>query len=68
MNLKKKWINHLQQNNMTYFEHMIFAMTYGVIAIFAGCLLIVHSILPCFFQYSGSSLVKKLNKGFSNDK
>ena len=29
MNLYKKWIQHLKQNNMTYFEHMIFAITYG---------------------------------------
>lgn len=47
---------------------MIFATTYGFLSIVAGCLLIIHSILPCFFQYSGSSLLKKLSKGFSNDK
>ena len=65
MNLKNKWIIHLKENNMSYYEHMLFAVAYGCTAMLAGICLIIHAILPCFFQYTGSNLVKKLVKVFS---
>jgi hypothetical protein len=64
MNIRKKWINHLKENNMTYLEHMIFALFYGVCCLLAGLYLIVHSVLPCFFPTAGSDLVNKLSKRF----
>ena len=67
MNLYKKWIQHLQENNMTYVEHLIFALFYGLSCIFAGLLLITHSVLPCFFPTAGSDLVKTLNQRFNRD-
>ena len=67
MNLYKKWIQHLRENNMTYLEHLIFALFYGVCCLLAGIYLIVHSILPCFFPTAGSDLVKKLSKRFSRE-
>lgn len=67
MGLYKKWVNHLKDNHMTYIEHMFFAMFYGFCCMFAGILLIIHSVLPCFFPTAGSNLVRKLNKRFSNE-
>lgn len=64
MNLYQKWIGHLKENNMYYIEHLIFALYYGILCLLAGFYLIVHSILPCFFQTAGSSLVNKLSKKF----
>ena len=64
MNLKKKWNNHLIENKMTYNEHMIFAMFYGVNCLIAGFYLIVHALLPCFFTTASSDLVQKLNDRF----
>ena len=64
MNLYKKWIQHLRENNMTYLEHLIFALFYGLCCIFAGTLLIIHSLFPCFFPRAGSNLVTKLSKRF----
>lgn len=58
MNLKKKWIDHLKENNMSYYEHMSFAMFYGFNCLAAGFFLIAHSIMPCFFQSAGSDLVR----------
>ena len=52
---------------MTYVGHLVFALFYGILCLLAGFYLIVHSILPCFFQSAGSNLVKKLNKRFSNE-
>ena len=63
-NLYKKWIEHLKKNNMTYIEHLMFALFYGLCCLLAGLYLIIHSILPCFFPTAGSDLVTKLNKRF----
>jgi hypothetical protein len=65
MNLKQRWIKHLQENNMTYLEHLIFALFYGSCCLLAGLLLIIHSVLPCFFPTAGSDLVTKLSKRFN---
>jgi hypothetical protein len=64
MNLSQKWIKHLQQNNMTYVEHLIFALFYGSCCLLAGLLLIIHATLPCFFPTAGSDLVTKLSQRF----
>lgn len=50
MTIKQKWINHLKENNMTYIEHMIFALFYGVCCLLTGTYLIIHAVLPCFSQ------------------
>lgn len=49
---------------MSYIEHFKFAFTHGVSCIFAGFLLIAHSIIPAVFEKAGSSLVNTLNKSF----
>lgn len=64
MNLYQKWIQHLKKNNMTYIEHFIFALFYGLCCLLAGVLLIIHSVLPCFFPTAGGDLVTKLSKRF----
>lgn len=64
MNLQKLWTDHLKENNMTYKEHLVFALFYGLCCLLAGTYLIVHSILPCFFPTAGSDLVTKLSKRF----
>jgi hypothetical protein len=43
---------------------MIFALYYGVLCLIAGLTLIIHSILPCFFQTTGSDLVSKMSRRF----
>jgi hypothetical protein len=67
MNIRKKWNNHLKENNMTYIEHLIFALYYGLCCLLAGFYLIVHSIFPCFFPTTGSDLVNKLSKRFGKN-
>lgn len=64
MNPLQKWKHHLKENNMSYIEHLIFALFYGILCLLAGFYLIVHSILPCFFATTGSDLVSKLSRKF----
>jgi len=62
--LTNKWKRHLIENNMTYREHLLFAVSHGLICLEAGLLLIIHGLLPCFFEHTGSFLVRKLKKSF----
>ena len=61
----KKSVEHLNDNNMGYWEHLKFASTHGARCIKAGVLLILHSIIPALFPRTGSILVNKLNKDFT---
>lgn len=63
--LIKKSIKHLKENNMGYWEHLKFAFSHGIRCIKAGVLLILHSIIPALFPKTGSKLVNKLNKDFT---
>ena len=62
----KKSVEHLKENNMGYWEHLLFASGHGIRCIKAGILLIIHSIIPAFFPKTGSILVNKLNKSFTD--
>lgn len=64
--LIKKSIEHLDANHMTYWQHFLFACSHGIRCIKAGALLIVHGIVPGLFPKTGSTLVKKLNKSFTD--
>ena len=60
-----KSIGHLKQNRMTYWEHFKFAFVNGLVCIKAGISLIIHSIVPAFFDKAGSNLTNELNKVFT---
>ncbi len=62
----KKTIKHLEDNDMTYWEHFRFAAGYGFACIYHGLLLIVHSLIPAYFALTGSKLTNKLNKVFTD--
>lgn len=51
---------HLEENNMTYYQHLKFAVFLGFVCVLAGMCLIIHAILPCFFQTAGGDLVQAL--------
>lgn len=64
MNLYKKLLQHLKENRMTYIEHLMFALYYSVLCLYAGFTLMIHSVLPCFYQTTGSDLVTKMSRRF----
>lgn len=61
----KKSLEHLEENEMSYWEHFDFACGHGLICIKAGLLLIIHSIIPGLFPRTGSILVTKLSESFT---
>ena len=62
----KQTIKHLEDNDMTYWEHFRFASGYGVTCIYYGLLLILHSLIPAYFGLAGGKLTNKLNKVFTD--
>jgi hypothetical protein len=64
MNLKKRWIEHLEENKMSYLQHFKFAVFYALICFLSGTLLIVHAICPAFYQTAGSDLIQIMARVF----
>lgn len=67
MNLINKWTQHLKENDMSYVEHLIFASYYSLVCMVSAFCFLLHAILPCFLQKTGSNLVKKLNHTFNKN-
>lgn len=61
----QKSAQHLKENKMTYCQHFIFAVSHGLKCIQAGLLLVCHGIVPGIFPKTGSKLVYRLNKSFT---
>jgi hypothetical protein len=45
---KQTWNEHLEENRMSYWQHLVFAVTGGACIILYGVILIMHGIIPCF--------------------
>lgn len=52
---------HLNDVKMTYFQHMLFALTKSLQLMKASFVLIVHSIFPNLLAESGSHLVNQIH-------
>ena len=52
---------------MTYASHMRFAAFYGALCIWSGLLLLVHAVVPAWFQAAGSRLVRRLGESFDKE-
>ncbi len=66
MNIIKESKKHLDENNMSYCSHFLFAFSYGIRCIISGLKLVTHSIIPAVFSKAGSKLTNKLNKVFTD--
>ena len=49
---------------MTYLSHMRFAASHGALCIWSGLLLLVHAVVPAWFQAAGNRLVRRLGESF----
>lgn len=58
--MKNRIKEHLTENSMTYCQHLKFAIFFGCLSLVAGFCLIIHAFFPCWFQTSGSDLVRSM--------
>ncbi len=59
-------MRHLKENQMTYLEHLVFAVGHGLAAIVFGIGLIIHAIVPPLFDKSGRFLYMRLKEDFGD--
>jgi len=55
------FIKHPEEQNMTYFEHLKHACSYGVQALCCFLIFVVHGFIPCLFKTTGSTMVQELH-------
>lgn len=55
------FIKHPEEQNMTYFEHLKHAFSYGIQALCGSIIFIVHGFIPCLFEKTGSTMIYQLN-------
>jgi hypothetical protein len=55
-------IEHIKQKETTYYYHFLRASSMGFQMFKGGLCLIIHSILPNYFQETGSRIIKNLHK------
>ena len=55
------FIKHPEEQNMTYFEHLKHACSYGIQALGCSLIFVVHGFIPCLFEKTGSAMIKDLN-------
>ena len=55
---------HLKENNIGYFNHMFNSLIYSKESFKASIYFFIHAFFPDIFEYSGSTIIKKLNLEF----
>ena len=55
-------IEHIKQKDTTYYQNFLRASSMGFQMLKGGVCLIIHSILPNYFQETGSRIIKDLHK------
>lgn len=64
MKTKLKIVSHLEENKMTYTEHLFFALFCSLQCLIASWYLVIHAFVPCVFKKSGSSIISRLAERF----
>lgn len=55
------FLKHPEEQNMTYFEHLKHACSYGFRSLQCSIIFIIHGIIPCLFESAGSIMIQKIN-------
>lgn len=58
--------SHLQEINVSYYDHLFMALGYAKEAIHAAFIFTIHGIFPDIFVTSGSEIIHKLNNKIKN--
>lgn len=62
--MKNIFTHHPETVGETYFEHLKFALGFGVKMLVGGLACIIHAIFPFLFQKTGSDFLLKLTSQF----
>ncbi len=59
--MTKLFVDHPATVGETYFEHLRVASTFGARMLLGGFACLVHGLVPCLFQKTGSTQIRYLH-------
>jgi len=59
---KYVFLQHPEEQSMTYFEHLKHACSYGFQVLGCSIIFMVHGFIPCLFEKTGSTMLEQLNE------
>lgn len=62
--MKNIFTKHPHSLEETYFQHLFFALKFGVTMLLGGLACIMHAIFPFLFEKTGSNLLLKMTHNF----
>ncbi len=60
--LRRWFLAHPATLDETYLEHMSFAGGFGLRLLAAGCACLIHAIVPCLFERTGSRAIMAMHE------
>ncbi|CAN7446249.1 DUF6356 family protein [Phenylobacterium sp. LjRoot225] len=60
--LRRAFLDHPASVNETYLEHLAAASVFGLRMVAGGLACLVHALLPCCFERTGSDQVRRLHE------
>ncbi len=60
--MKRLFLTHPKEFNLTYSQHLFFALKVAIHCLLAGVVLILHAFFPFIFISTGSGLVSRATK------
>jgi hypothetical protein len=66
--LRELFIDHPASVDESYLEHMGVASGFGTKLLFAGCVCMVHAIIPGLFKTTGSRIIAELYQTMVNNR
>jgi len=58
------FLKHPRENNLTYFQHLIFSTQLGIYFMGHSFKSFIHAFMPFLFETSSSSVIKELDHLF----
>ena len=55
------FVDHPHSVDVTYFEHMCFAGRFAARLLLAGCVALIHAIVPCLFEKTASRMIGEMH-------
>ncbi len=58
--LRAIFLDHPASVDETFAEHFCFALTFSFWLFCAACAALVHAVIPCLFEKTGSNIIRRL--------
>lgn len=59
---------HLKAVNMSYFQHMAYALGYSIATLGTSAIFLIHAFIPDLFKTTGSDSISALHKHFQEER